>query len=140
MKKDILLKITGVQRFQDDEPERTELVTDGTLERTEDALLLSYAESELTGMVGTTTTFRIEPERVLLTRSGRVQSQMIFTEGKEDQSLYDTGFGALMISVTTERIRSTMGENGGVLEVSYRITIENEVSGTITYRIEAREK
>lgn len=48
----VVLTITGSQRFGTDEPEKTSLVTEGTLEREGDILLLSYEESELTGMEG----------------------------------------------------------------------------------------
>ena len=44
----VVLTITGSQRFGTDEPEKTSLVTEGTLEREGDILLLSYEESELT--------------------------------------------------------------------------------------------
>ena len=137
---EVLLTIDGVQRFQNEAPETTNLVTDGTLRTENGAVLLSYAESELTGMSGTQTTFRIEPERVTLTRTGAVQSVMVFAVGEEDRSLYDVGVGALMITVRTERISSNIDENGGTLEVAYAISIEDDTAGTIQYRVEARRK
>ena len=140
MRCEVLLTIDGVQRFQNEAPETTKLVTDGTLRTENGAVLLSYAESELTGMSGTQTTFRIEPERVTLTRTGAVQSVMVFAVGEEDRSLYDVGVGALMITVRTERISSNIDENGGTLEVAYAISIEDDTAGTIQYRVEARRK
>lgn len=137
---EVLLTIDGVQRFQNEAPETTKLVTDGTLRTENGAVLLSYTESELTGMSGTQTTFRIEPERVTLTRTGAVQSVMVFAVGEEDRSLYDVGVGALMITVRTERISSNIDENGGTLEVAYAISIEDDTAGTIQYRVEARRK
>lgn len=137
---EVLLTIDGVQRFQNEAPETTKLVTDGTLRTENGAVLLSYAESELTGMSGTQTTFRIEPERVTLTRTGAVQSVMVFAVGEEDRSLYDVGVGALMITGRTERISSNIDENGGTLEVAYAISIEDDTAGTIQYRVEARRK
>ena len=74
----VLLSIRGEQYFDDIDPDATELMTDGTLEVTEDGLVLSYEESELTGMEGTTTTFEVCGPRVTLTRSGTVNSQMVF--------------------------------------------------------------
>lgn len=136
----MLLTIDGTQRFYGEEPETTKLVTDGTL-RTEDGVLfLSYAESELTGMRGTQTTFRIEKDRVTLTRTGTVEAVMTFAVGQEDRSLYDIGFGALMITIRTERIDCEMDENGGFLEVAYAISIEDSAAGAIEYRIEAKKK
>ena len=138
MEKPVLLTILSVQTME--ETEETRLVTDGILRVTDDALELSYAESELTGLVGTTTTFRIEPEKVTLQRSGKVQSKMVFTVGEEDQSLYDMGFGALMITIRTDRIESDLTENGGKLTVAYDISIEEEVTGSIEYQIDVRLK
>lgn len=135
MKKPVLLTIVSTQQFEDDPPETTELVTEGLLSLEEEALELSYAESELTGLQGTQTCFRIEKDRVLLSRRGTVESHMTFIEGQEDLSLYDMGYGALMICVRTERIQCTMGENGGLLLVSYGIVIEEEAHGSITYEI-----
>ena len=140
MEREMLLTIEGTQRFHGEEPETTKLVTDGTLRKEGGVLFLSYAESELTGMRGTLTTFRIEKDRVTLTRTGTVESVMSFVVGQEDRSLYDVGFGALMITVRTERIDCQMDENGGYLEVAYAISIEDSTAGMIDYRIEARKK
>ena len=136
----VILSISGTQRFGEDAPETTELVTEGELERRDGALILSYEESELTGMEGTVTTFRIAPPVITLQRTGAVESKMVFTEGVEDRSLYDMGFGALMISVCADSIRSEMDETGGTLDVSYAIAIEQAAAGTVKYRITARPK
>ena len=114
----VILSISGTQRFGEDAPETTELVTEGELERRDGALILSYEESELTGMEGTVTTFRIAPPVITLQRTGAVESKMVFTEGVEDRSLYDMGFGALMITVCADTIRSDMSETGGTLDVT----------------------
>ena len=136
--KNVMLTIVSTQRFKDDAPETTKLVTEGRLRVQEGAVELSYDETELTGLAGTTTTFRIEPERVILTRTGALESRIVFAIGQEDCSLYDMGFGALMVAVRAEQIHMNMDENGGTLEVSYAIAIEDETAGTITYRISAR--
>ena len=134
---EVLLKITSVQQFRDEKPETTQLVTEGTLSQEDGAWLLSYAESELTGMAGTMTTFRIEPEQITLLRSGTIESKMVFVTGVEDRSLYDMGFGALMITVCADTIRSDMDESGGTLDVFYSIVIEQAAAGTVEYHIKA---
>lgn len=136
----VILRISGTQRFGEDAPETTELVTEGELERRDGALILSYEESELTGMEGTVTTFRIAPPVITLQRTGAVESKMVFTEGVEDRSLYDMGFGALMITVCADTIRSDMSETGGTLDVTYSIVIEQAAAGSVHYRITARPK
>lgn len=140
MEKEVLLTITGTQFFREQAPETTKLVTEGVLRCEDGAVELSYDETELTGLTGTRTTFRIEGARVILTRTGALESRMVFSVGQEEHSLYDVGYGALMIAVRAERIRSSVGENGGTLEVAYAISIEEEAAGTIEYRIEVRPR
>ena len=68
----VLLSIRGEQYFDGIDPDETELMTEGTMELADDGIVLSYEESELTGMEGTTTTFEVKGPRVTLTRSGTV--------------------------------------------------------------------
>ena len=140
MEKEVLLTITGTQSIREEPPETTKLVTEGVMRCWEDAVELSYEETELTGLTGTVTTFRIEGARVILSRSGALESRMVFAVGQEDHSLYDISYGALMIAVRAERIRSNVNENGGTLEVAYAISIEEETAGTIEYRVDVRPK
>ena len=74
----VLLSIRGEQYFDDIDPDATELMTEGTMVLTEDGMVLSYEETELTGMEGTTTTFEVKGPQVILTRTGTVNSQMVF--------------------------------------------------------------
>ena len=134
----VLLTIASTQRLMEEKPEETKLVTQGTMTVHDGRIDISYAETELTGLVGTTTTFSIEKDRVTLRRTGTVQSTMTFIVGHEDRSLYDMGFGALMITIRTERISSTVGENGGTLRVGYSIVIEDEAAGFINYTIDVK--
>ena len=99
MKQKVLLSITGKQSYRDQEPEVMELVTEGTMEFTNGGWDISYLESDLTGLSGVTTTFRVEPEKVTLTRTGPLRSTMEFQVGKSHDSLYELEFGALMITV-----------------------------------------
>lgn len=140
IEKKVLLTISGIQSFQEEAPETTKLVTEGEMKLEGDTVLLSYEESELTGLAGTQTAFSVRPDKVILTRTGAVNSKMIFVVGQEDHSLYDMGFGALMIAVRTEKICSELDENGGFLQVLYSIVIEDDTAGTIEYRIEVRPK
>lgn len=140
MSQPILLTICSQQRFMDEPPEETKLVTQGVMSVTDDVVELSYEETELTGLVGTTTIFRIEKDRVLLIRRGAVESKMTFVVGQEDRSLYEMDCGVLMIAVRTERIDVDLSRNGGTLCVAYAITIEDEATGYIEYQIKVETK
>ena len=81
MKQDVVLSIRGRQRYADQEPEIIELVTEGTMEFANGGWDISYEESDLTGLAGVTTTFRVEPGKVNLILRGALNSQMVFQEG-----------------------------------------------------------
>ena len=93
--KDVIISIRGTQHsYQPGEesegPESVELVTDGRYEYGRESSYFTYRESELTGMEGTVTTFRMEDGLVTLTREGAVNSQMLFQKGRKHVFLYDT--------------------------------------------------
>ena len=136
----VLLSIRGEQYFDDIDPDATELMTEGAMEVTEDGIVLSYEESELTGMEGTTTTFEVKGPRVTLTRSGAVNSQMVFEEGRQHTSLYETPFGELSVDIQTSELKHNLSERGGLMEIKYSIAVEHTVTGRNCFKIRVRRK
>lgn len=140
MKQTVVLSITGRQNYPDQEPEVIELVTEGTMEFRSGGWDLSYEESELTGLAGVTTTFRVEPDKVVLTRTGALKSQMVFQQGVAHESLYQMPFGAMMITVCANRVFFDLDEQGGVIDLVYAIEIENTAAGLIEYHLDIQAK
>lgn len=140
MKQAVVLSIQGRQTYGNQEPEVIELVTEGTMEFRQGGWDISYEESALTGLEGVTTTFRVEPGKVTLTRKGALNSQMIFQEGVAHESLYQMPFGALMLSVKATFVFYDIVPDGGVIDLSYNINIENTEAGVIDYHLDIRTK
>ena len=136
----VLLSIRGEQYFDGIDPDETELMTEGTMALTEDGMVLSYEESELTGMEGTTTTFEVKGPRVTLIRSGAVNSQMVFEEGRQHTSLYETPFGELSVDIQTSELKHNLSERGGLMEIKYSIAVEHTVTGRNCFKIRVRRK
>ena len=136
----VLLSIRGEQYFDGIDPDATELMTEGTMVLTEDGMVLSYQESQLTGMEGTTTTFEVKGPRVTLTRSGAVNSQMVFEEGRQHTSLYETPFGELSVDIQTSELKHNLTERGGLMEIKYSIAVEHTVTGRNCFKIRVRRK
>ncbi len=139
MEKDVIISIQGLQHYAGMDSDNIELVTEGKLEDAEGALRLSYQESELTGMEGTTTVFHVEPERVTLLRMGNVSSEMVFEEGRRHMSLYSTPYGSMEVGILARKLRSTLDQNGGKLEINYDIEINHTLAGQSLFRIDVRE-
>ena len=136
----VLLSIRGEQYFDDIDPDATELMTEGTMVLTEDGMVLSYQETELTGMEGTTTTFEVKGPQVILTRTGTVNSQMVFEEGRQHTSLYETPFGELTVDIQTSTLKHNLTQRGGVMEIKYSIAVEHTVTGRNCFKIRVRPK
>ena len=140
MKQAVVLSIRGSQRYADQEPEVIELVTEGTMEFRSGGWDISYQESALTGLEGVTTTFRVEPGKVTLTRTGALNSRMVFEEGVSHDSLYQMAFGTLMLTVKATFVYFDIVPDGGVIDLSYDINIENTEAGVIDYHLDIRAK
>ncbi len=134
----VMLSITGTQRYADQEPEVIELVTEGTMCMRDGGWEISYQESALTGLDGVQTTFRVEPQKVTLTRSGKLQSEMVFQQGVAHDSLYQMEFGTLMIRVCANQVFFDITPDGGVIDLLYEIEIENSAAGVIDYHLVMR--
>lgn len=138
MKKQVMLSIRGRQSYEDHEPETIELVTAGTMEFRNGGWDVAYEESELTGLEGVTTVFRVEPGRVILSRTGRLNSKMVFQQGVPHESLYQMEFGALMLTVQATSVYYDIVPDGGTIDLVYNISIENTEAGVIDYHLDIR--
>ena len=140
MKKNVVLAIQGTQRYEDQEPEVIELVTVGTMEFRDGGWDISYEESALTGLEGVTTTFRVEQGKIILTRTGKLNSQMIFRQDVPHESLYQMEFGTLMLTVEAKFMYFDILPDGGTIDLTYGISIENTQAGVIDYHLDIRAK
>ena len=138
MKQKVMLSIQGRQAYAGQEPDVIKLVTEGTMEFRDGGWDISYEETELTGLRGVTTTFRVEPGTVILTRNGALKSQMVFRQGQPHDSLYQMDFGALMITVCATSVFFDLTPDGGFIDLVYDIEIEKSEAGTVDYHLDIR--
>ena len=140
MKHDVVLSICGRQTYEDQEPDVIELITEGTMELNNGGWDISYEETELTGMAGVTTTFRVEPDKIILTRSGRLRSEMVFEKDVCHDSLYTMELGTLLMTVCAQSIFFDITPEGGMVDLVYTIDIEHTQAGVVDYHLDIRAK
>ena len=138
MKQEVVLAIRGRQSYEDQEPDVIELTTEGTMEFKDGGWDVCYEETALTGLEGVTTVFRVESDKVILTRTGNLRSQMIFQKGVVHQSLYQMDVGAFMIAVCAQFLYFDITPEGGMIDLVYSIDIENSACGTVDYHLDIR--
>ena len=141
MTDNVIISIKGTQVSAEGGPDEMELVTAGVLNQEgEGRYTISYEESELTGLEGTTTVVRVDGPRVTLLREGSINSQMVFEEGRQHTSLYETPFGELTVDVQTSTLKHNLSERGGVMEIKYSIAVEHTVTGRNCFKIRVKRK
>ena len=136
----VLMTIEADQDVEGLDPDHMELMTEGTMEVRPEGLAFSYRETPLTGMEGTVTTLEVSGERVILSRAGTVSSQMVFEEGRQHTSLYETPFGELSIDIQTSYLRHSLTERGGRMEIRYSISVEHASTGKNRFRLRVRPR
>ena len=136
--KDVIISVTGVQQSANG-PDTMELVTAGQYGQNEKETLLTWQESELTGMEGTKTTLHVQPDSVVISREGTLNTRMEFAEGHKRYFLYETPFGSTTMGVNTRRIVNRLGSHGGEIEIDYSVDMNETVVGRNRFFIRVQE-
>lgn len=139
MHKNVIISVKGSQTNVDNDVDGMELVTEGKYYKKGDTYYVTYKESEVTGMEGTTTTLKVADGRVTLMRFGSVNSQMVFEQGQKHVSHYDTTFGAFTIGVFASEVDIKMDDSGGEIHVDYHLEIDNNKTGDNDFYMMIRE-
>jgi uncharacterized beta-barrel protein YwiB (DUF1934 family) len=82
----------------------------------------------------------VEPDKVILSRTGNLRSEMVFQTGVPHDSLYQMAFGTLMITVCAKSVFFDIVPDGGVVDLVYSIEIEKNAAGMVDYHLEIRAK
>ena len=139
MMKDVWISISN--RQQDGGKEENTLVFDtaGYYFFDDGVGVLSYQESELTGLEGTRTSVMVMPDQVVVDRDGILTGRMVFREGVRDSFPYDTPSGQMMLGIDTRRIRHNFNENGGDVEIDYITDLSHAFVANNNFRISVKE-
>ncbi|MDP4180144.1 MAG: DUF1934 domain-containing protein [Bacillota bacterium] len=139
MKKYVIISVKGTQTSNNLDTNILELVTEGKYYKKGNAYFITYKESEVTGMEGTTTTLKISDGVVTLMRFGAVNSQFIFEQGQKHLSYYDTTYGTFTVGVYANEVEVKVNDEGGEIKVDYQLEIDNNKSGENDFHVFIRE-
>jgi uncharacterized beta-barrel protein YwiB (DUF1934 family) len=139
MDKNVIISVKGTQSFNDQVENILELVTEGKYYKRDRAYFVTYDESEVTGMSGTTTTLQVLDGIVTLIRVGSVNSQFVFQQGQKHVSYYDTEFGAFTVGVTANEVDVRIDDSGGEIRIGYQLEIDNNETGENDFCMSIRE-
>lgn len=105
----------------DGDPEINIFTTDGTLKF--DGTLTELKYTEKNDEYTTHCTLSIAKDKVFLSRKGAVDCNIIFEEGKRYDCLYRVPPYSFDMSVLTAKIRNSLSDDGGELQLIYSMNI-----------------
>lgn len=138
LKKDVLITVDSRQEHPNQDAEEMNFITEGTFYKKENEYYITYAESAVTGLEGTTTTLRIAPDSITLIRDGSVSSLMVFEKGRKHTSEYQTEFGMIEVGVTARKLNVNINDNGGHFDLEYIIEVNNQVTSFTTLNVKVQ--
>ncbi len=134
-----MINVTSVQRDEQGKDEKITLETPGIYGEKENMKYVTYEETELAGMEGTTTTLQMYDDHVNLLREGNFLQNQEYRVGKRAQSLYQTPVGAMEISIVTREIENTIHDGKGRMRLSYDVELKGLFSHLNEIIVEIRE-
>jgi len=135
LKKDVMITVDSKQEHPVHEAEVMNFMTEGTFYKKEDSYYISYSESPVTGLDGTTTTIKIASDSITLMRCGSVSSLMVFEKGRRHTSGFDTEYGVIEVGVTARKVDVNINDKGGHFNVEYILEINNKVTSFTTLNV-----
>ena len=131
--KDITLKITGKQCYDDVEEDQMEFVTEGRLYEKNGFCYLIYDESEISGLEGLKTTLRFDDKSLKMKRIGSAGpgTELYFEEGKRFSSVYETPMGPMEIEVLTRSVKNLLDKESakGQIDIEYDVSLGGMAEG-----------
>lgn len=140
MEKQVLITVNSVLDSVSGEVDKMSFITEGTLHREDNDFIVSYEESEITGLDGTTTILRVNRDSVTLTRHGNVDTMMLFEVGKTHLSDYDTEYGNVILGVTAKNVDVNFNETGGDIKVDYILEFNRAYGGKNSLCVSVSER
>ncbi len=139
IKKDYVITIKGLQEYEDNDSTDVEMMAECDFAFEDGRYFIEYEETEATGLEGSTTTVEVAEDYLSLSREGTVDTTLLFIEGRQTTSYYETPYGTMILGITAESIESDFNESGGNARVKYNMSMNNMFSGTNTFEINVRK-
>lgn len=135
---DYIIEIKGTQGI-DAQSDVIELSTIGTLSEKDGKYLITYEENKTLEEKTVKTKVLTEDGKVIMLRSGGIDSRMVIEKGKRNTCFYSIPQGELVLGIFGEEIENNLNSNGGRLTMSYTIDIENSLISQNKVEISVRK-
>lgn len=135
-----MIRCRSIQRDERGKAEEVVLETPGVYGEDGKCRYLTYEETSLSGMEGTTTTIRMYGDHVTLSRQGSFLQETEYRPGTVVNSEYMTPAGSIGITVSAKEITDTVSGGKGQIRLVYDIEMKGLFSHLNEIIIDVREE
>ena len=139
MKNRARITVTSQMVGDDGSIEKVELVTEGMVYLKDGTTYISYDECAVTGMEGTKTLIKLTPGKIVISRFGNLKTQMIFVEGQQSVSYYDTQYGGFDVAINTLEAKVLIRDKYIHIQILYEIDFNGASTGQNNLVVEVQE-
>jgi uncharacterized beta-barrel protein YwiB (DUF1934 family) len=99
---------------------------EGSVTSKEETTYLTYKEPEGTGLDNTTTTLKLEKDKVTLIRTGSTTLRQVFKAGEITTGTYQTPYGNFPLEVDAKEVKVELIKDKGKITLQYDLIIAGE--------------
>lgn len=136
MSKKAIISVFSGENENNEEP--ISVTTPGEFYERNNCYYAMYKETEISGMDGTTTTLKINPDKFCIVRMGTTSTKMEFKKGEKTFSLYNTPYGALELEIDTKAMDISVDDKGGKVYIKYDLNISKQTHQTTELDIDIK--
>lgn len=136
--KDVIINIKGTQS-NDTDSDVIEFTTIGKFGERDGKYMVVYEENQTLEGALIKTTLKTEDNRIVMNRSGAIDSKLVIEKGRRNRCFYSIPQGELVLGIFGESITNKLNKNGGELSMCYTIDIDNGFLSRNTVEISIKE-
>lgn len=129
----VIIHVESTQTYEDMGSDKITQTYFGTLQLTEGGYHLTYEEKSAD--MNVTTTLTMKNTKLIMTRSGECQMEMVFSQGTTEHSPYTTPYGELNMVVHTTSLKSNISSQGGTIHLEYTLSLSHSTPGNVIFKL-----
>lgn len=136
----VIVTVVGTQTDAAGEESRIEFVTVGSRRDGDGVSYITYRESEVSGLEGTTTLLKLYADGLTVVRMGAVEAKQEFRSGMRCDCPYITPFGTMKMAVHTRKLERGAAGGRDTVTAGYDLEINGRWQSYNTLSVEIREE
>jgi uncharacterized beta-barrel protein YwiB (DUF1934 family) len=122
----IFISVASQQVDAEGETSDLTFVTEGRYYEKAGYKYVTYKETEVTGLEGTTTCLKLGSGEVMVIRMGSIEAKQVFAVGSIHHSSYVTPYGTFELTVSPWIVEEQVHEGEGYVRLEYDLEIAGE--------------